>query len=65
MLLELQPPGTEGIPPAYLALLPFLLAPTLWERPGYVKALVRLLQIGIARAPLQVIADNRLVLIKI
>jgi len=39
-----------AIPQAYLELFPFLLMPVLWERPGYVPALVKLLQSYIKRA---------------
>lgn len=42
MLLELHGPGQ--IPEPYLALYPCLLAPVLWERPGNVHPLVRLLR---------------------
>uniref|UniRef100_A0A914URF2 Exportin-2 n=1 Tax=Plectus sambesii TaxID=2011161 RepID=A0A914URF2_9BILA len=43
MLLDMRPEHS-GVPDAYNALLPFLLAPVLWERSGNVPALVRLLQ---------------------
>jgi exportin-2 (importin alpha re-exporter) len=41
LMLELQ---DQSIPQVYHELFPFLLMPVLWERPGYVPALVRLLQ---------------------
>uniref|UniRef100_UPI0035900396 exportin-2 n=1 Tax=Myxine glutinosa TaxID=7769 RepID=UPI0035900396 len=47
VLLELH---AEGVPPAYTALFPHLLQPLLWERPGNVPPLVRLLQAYLARA---------------
>lgn len=61
MLLELQNNKDGRIPSAYLALLPCLLAPVLWERPGNVKPLVRLLQAAIVLGPLQIVEDNLLV----
>lgn len=57
LLLELRPPP---VPPAYMTIYPHLLSPTLWERPGNVPALVRLLQAFIEQAPTDVVAANRL-----
>lgn len=56
-LIELRP---APLPAPYLALFPPLLAPVLWERPGNVPALVRLLQAYLARAPAQVLAGGHL-----
>lgn len=41
MLLEIRDPP---IPDTYMALFPHLLAPILWDRPGNIPPLVRLLQ---------------------
>ncbi|XP_003386477.1 PREDICTED: exportin-2-like [Amphimedon queenslandica] len=57
LLLELRP---SPIPPAYMTIYPHLLSPTLWERPGNIPALVRLLQAFIEKAPTDVVASNRL-----
>lgn len=46
--LELAPPGV--MPPAYEQLFPSLLAPALWERPGTVPALARLVQAYVRHA---------------
>lgn len=48
------------LPPTYLALFPPLLAPLLWERPGNVPALVRLLQAYLGRALGDVLAGGHL-----
>lgn len=64
MLLELQTNKTGTIPDAYFALLPCLLAPVLWERPGNVKPLVRLLQAAIVLGPVQIVENNFLVRLK-
>lgn len=45
LMLELQS-GT--VPQVYHELFPFLLMPVLWERPGYIPALTRLLQVSIS-----------------
>ncbi len=39
-----------------MALFPFLLAPVLWDRPGNITPLVRLLQAYIARGAQQIVA---------
>ena len=57
LLLELRLPP---VPPAYMTIYPPLLTPTLWERPGNIPALVRLLQAFIEKAPSDVVASNRL-----
>eukprot|EP00898_Chlorokybus_atmophyticus_P002722 jgi/Chlat1/3450/Chrsp23S03829 len=44
----------------YLALLPALVSPVLWERPGNVPALVRLLQAYLSQASQEVVARNQL-----
>jgi exportin-2 (importin alpha re-exporter) len=56
-LVEVRPPP---LPAAYLALFPPLLCPVLWERPGNVPALVRLLQAYLAHAPAEVVAGRHL-----
>lgn len=42
MLVEMRP---SPLPPAYMAVFPALISPTLWERPANVPPLVRLLQV--------------------
>uniref|UniRef100_A0A5S6QFA0 Exportin-2 n=1 Tax=Trichuris muris TaxID=70415 RepID=A0A5S6QFA0_TRIMR len=44
LMLNMRVGKGEGIPEAYMALYPFILQPCLWERRGYVPALVRLLE---------------------
>jgi exportin-2 (importin alpha re-exporter) len=44
LLIELSPPGPQGMSQAYRALFPSLLVPVLWERSGSVPALSRLIQ---------------------
>jgi len=51
----------DGIPEPYMVLFPFLLSPVLWDRPGNIPPLVRLLQSYIMRGPQQVIATDKLV----
>ncbi|ESP05357.1 hypothetical protein LOTGIDRAFT_205558 [Lottia gigantea] len=51
LLIELH---TESVPPSYMALFPHLLAPVLWERPGNIPPLVRLLQSYIERGAKQI-----------
>uniref|UniRef100_A0A2R5LMM5 Exportin-2 n=1 Tax=Ornithodoros turicata TaxID=34597 RepID=A0A2R5LMM5_9ACAR len=48
------------VPDPYMALFPCLLAPVLWERPGNIHPLVRLLQAFIERGSAQIIACDRL-----
>jgi len=50
LLLELHEPP---VPDTYMNLFPHLLAPVLWERPGNIPALVRLLQAIIAKVTFQ------------
>jgi exportin-2 (importin alpha re-exporter) len=58
MLLEMRPPG---VPDSYMALFPCLLGPALWERPGNVSPLVRLLQAFISRGAEQIASTQKLV----
>ncbi|KAK0052093.1 exportin-2 [Biomphalaria pfeifferi] len=55
LLIE-QHPGK--IPETYMALFPHLLAPVLWERPGNIPPLVRLLQAYIHKGADQIEADK-------
>lgn len=54
-MLELY---SNQIPDTYRELFPFLLMPALWERPGYIPALVRLLQAYIERGSATVVAEK-------
>jgi len=54
-MLELQ---DQAIPSVYCELFPFLLMPVLWERPGYIPALVRLLQAYIEKAATTIVAEK-------
>lgn len=47
LMLELQ---DQTVPAVYHELFPFLLMPVLWERPGYIPALTRLLQAYVEKA---------------
>ena len=58
LLLEMHTDGT--IPQPYMELFTFLLAPILWDRPGNIRPLVRLLQAYITRGPQQVVATSKL-----
>lgn len=51
LLIELH---TDTIPDTYLQLFPHLLTPLLWERPGNIPPLVRLLQAYIAKGAKQI-----------
>ncbi|XP_046365033.2 exportin-2-like [Haliotis rufescens] len=44
----------DGVPETYMQLFPFLLTPVLWERPGNIPPLVRLLQVFIEKAAKQI-----------
>lgn len=55
LMLELQ---DQAIPIVYHELFPFLLMPVLWERPGYIPALVRLLQAYIEKASTTIVAEK-------
>lgn len=57
LLLERQ---NSEIPEAYMQLLPFLVLPALWERPGYVGPMVRLLQTYIEKAHFSIIRLGKL-----
>ena len=48
LMLELQ---NRPIPGQYMALFPFLLSPQLWERPGSIPPLTRLIQAYIEKNP--------------
>lgn len=51
---------SSPVPDPYMALFPCLLAPVLWERPGNIHPLVRLLQAFIERGAAQILAADRL-----
>lgn len=51
LLIDLH---STGVPEAYMALFSHLLNPVLWERPGNIPALVRLLQAYIEKAAKQI-----------
>ncbi|CAN7996022.1 unnamed protein product [Ixodes hexagonus] len=51
---------SSPVPEPYMALFPCLLAPVLWERPGNIHPLVRLLQAFIERGSAQIVAADRL-----
>lgn len=55
LMLELH---NQNIPGVYFELFPFLLMPALWERPGYIPALVRLLQVYIEKGANTVISEK-------
>ena len=55
LLLEMH---TDSIPDPYMALFPHLLLPVLWERPGNIPPLVRLLQAFIERGSKQIDPDK-------
>ncbi len=54
-MLELY---VNRIPDVYKELFPFLLMPVLWERPGYIPALARLLQAYIERGSTNIVAEK-------
>lgn len=58
LLLEMHTDGT--VPQPYMELFNFLLTPILWERPGNIKPLVRLLQAYVSRGPQQVVSTNKM-----
>ncbi|KFD55058.1 hypothetical protein M514_03976 [Trichuris suis] len=60
LMLNMRIGKGEGIPEAYLALHPFLLQACLWERHGYVPALVRLLEAYLRLSYKQEIATEML-----
>ncbi len=51
---------TQTVPQPYMELFQFLLVPVLWERPGNIKALVRLIQAYIRVGPGQVVATGKI-----
>ncbi len=55
LMLELH---DQTIPNVYLELFPFLLMPVLWERPGYIPALVKLLQSYIKKAATTIVNEK-------
>ena len=55
LMLEMQ---TSSVPEAYMALFPHLLLPILWERPGNIPPLVRLLQAFIEKGSGQIEAER-------
>ncbi|KAG1687432.1 Exportin-2 [Nymphon striatum] len=57
LLLELH---TDSVPPAYMALFPCLLSPALWERPGNIHPLVRLLQAYIETGTSQIMQVDKI-----
>ncbi|KAL1513102.1 hypothetical protein ABEB36_002566 [Hypothenemus hampei] len=58
LLMEFSPPGI--ISDSYMQLLPFLLAPVLWERPANISPLVRLLKTFVIQGASQNIAQQKL-----
>jgi len=55
LMLELH---DQTVPAVYFELFPFLLMPVLWERPGYIPALTRLLQAYIEKASSSVVTEK-------
>jgi exportin-2 (importin alpha re-exporter) len=55
LLMELH---HGGVPDTYMALFPHLLAPVLWERPGNIPPLVRLIQAFIVQGAGQIEAEK-------
>jgi len=55
LLIELH---NDAIPQTYMQLFPHLLVPLLWERPGNIPPLVRLLQAYIAKGGQQIEPDR-------
>lgn len=60
LLLEIRE-GTGGIPEPYWALFPCLLSPTLWDRPGNVTPLIRLICLFIRQGSTQIASLDKLV----
>lgn len=56
-MLELHSSDTT-VPQVYFELFPFLLMPVLWERPGYIPALTRLLQAYIEKASSTIVTEK-------
>lgn len=59
LLMEVRE-GIGSVPDPYLALFPCLLSPTLWERPGNITPLIRLLATFIRQAVPQIQATGKL-----
>lgn len=60
--MELTPTG--AIPEPYMQLLPCLLAPVLWDRPANISPLVRLLSAFATQAAPQIVAQDKLVMLR-
>jgi exportin-2 (importin alpha re-exporter) len=60
LLMEIRESANSPIPEPYLALFPCLLAPPLWDRPGNVTPLIRLLCAFIRQASPQISAEGKL-----
>eukprot|EP00112_Aurelia_sp_Birch-Aquarium-sp1_P013550 Seg2879.1 transcript_id=Seg2879.1/GoldUCD/mRNA.D3Y31 product=Exportin-2 protein_id=Seg2879.1/GoldUCD/D3Y31 len=58
LLLEVREEGIQG--QFYMQLFPLLLNPQLWDRPGNIPALTRLLQAYVKRGSKHIIADGKL-----
>lgn len=56
LLIDYHTSGT--VPDTYMALFPHLLAPALWERPGNIPPLVRLIQAYIEKGAKQIPSEN-------
>ncbi|XP_035788242.1 exportin-2-like [Anopheles albimanus] len=59
LFLEIRE-GKSAIPETYLSLFPCLLAPALWDRPGNVTPLIRLLSAFVRQASSHISADGKL-----
>lgn len=57
LLLELH---ADDVPESYMVLFPFLLTPLLWERPGNIHPLVRLLQAYVEKGSSKIVASQKL-----
>lgn len=60
LLLELREQGGSGIPEPYWALFPCLLSPALWDRPGNVTPLIRLVCAFIRQGAQQIAGHDKL-----
>lgn len=61
LLLEIRE-GSGSIPEPYWALFPCLLVPALWDRPGNVTPLIRLITAFIKQGSAQIVALGKLVI---
>jgi exportin-2 (importin alpha re-exporter) len=60
LLLEMNTrPIAAGVPDSYMKLFAFLLMPVLWERPGNITPLVRLIQAYIAKGSAQIVGQEK------